>query len=145
MAALWAYFDTSVLLKCYLREPASPRARALTRRHRILSSAVAPAEAISALCRRRATGGLGHRDVDAILARMATDRARWELIGLTSLVLGRAETLIRQHELRTLDAVHFASALVFHEETGEQPRFITADAPQRRAAEQLGLEVVWVG
>jgi predicted nucleic acid-binding protein len=144
MAAL-SYFDTSVLLKCYLREPASPRARALARRHRILSSAVAPAEAISALCRRRATGGLGNRDVAAIMVRLTVDRARWELIGLTSLVLGRAETLIRQHALRTLDAIHFASALVFHEETGARPRFVTAAALQRRVAAQLGLEVVWVG
>jgi predicted nucleic acid-binding protein len=88
MAGAWAYFDTSAVVKCYLREPASPRARVLVRRHRFLSSAVAPAEAIWVLCRRRARGDLGERDVDAIMARMARDRVRWELIGLTLLVLG---------------------------------------------------------
>ena len=60
-------------------------------------------------------------------------------------MLDRAEELIRRHALRTLDAVHFASALVFHEETRQRVRFVTADAKQRQVGARLGLEVVWVG
>ncbi len=97
------------------------------------------------MCRRRSAGDLAERDVAAIMTRIAIDRARWELVGLTSLVLGRAEELIRQYALRTLDAVHLASALIFQEETRQRLRFVTADARQRDAARRLQLEVVWVG
>ena len=48
-----AYFDTSVLVKRYVREDGSMYARALMRRHRVVSSAVAPLELLSALTRRR--------------------------------------------------------------------------------------------
>jgi predicted nucleic acid-binding protein len=40
MRPAWAYFDTSVLLKRYVREDTSAQARALLRRHRFLSSAI---------------------------------------------------------------------------------------------------------
>ncbi len=145
MAAAWAYFDTSVLLKRYVREVGSAQAMALFRRYRLLSSALAPVETASELRLRQSTGDLAERVVDRALAKMATDRARWELIGPTSLVLSRAEELVRAHALRTLDAVHLASALIFQAETGRRLRFLTADARQRTAALRLDLEVVWVG
>ena len=47
--------------------------------------------------------------------------------------------------MRTLDALHLASVLVFQAETDLRPPFITGDAQQRRAAEALGLDVVFVG
>ena len=145
MRIAWAYFDTSVLLKRYVREAGSARAMALFRRHRLLSSALAPVEAASALRLRQLTGDLAEREVAAALARMAIERARWELIGPTSIVLIRAEELVRAYALRTLDAVHLASAVIFQAETGRQLRFLTAEARQRAAALRLHLEVVWVG
>jgi predicted nucleic acid-binding protein len=141
----WAYFDTSVLLKRYVREAGSGRAMALFRRYRLLSSAVAPVETVSALRLRELTGDLKAREVAAAIGRMATERARWELIGATSLVLSRAEELVRAHALRPLDAIHLASALIFQAETGRRLRFLTAEARQRAAGLRLYLDVVWVG
>lgn len=60
-------------------------------------------------------------------------------------VLLRAESVAGMAPVRTLDAVHVASALVFEAETDLHPSFITGDAGQRRAAEALGLRVVFVG
>jgi len=144
MAAPWAYFDTSVLVKRYVREEGSPRASALLRRYRFLSSAIAPLEATSALCRRRATGELAQRDFAAILSRIRRDRVYWELVEVTPLVLGRAEELIREVALRTLDAIHVASALAFRRASGLSVPFITADARQREAAGRVALDMVWV-
>ncbi|MGH7387624.1 MAG: type II toxin-antitoxin system VapC family toxin, partial [Candidatus Methylomirabilales bacterium] len=62
MAGQWAYFDTSVLVKRYVREPGSRRARVLLRRYRFLSSAIAPLEVISALVRRQSAGELTKRN-----------------------------------------------------------------------------------
>ncbi len=145
MPTSWAYFDTSVLIKRYVREPGSPRAQALIRRYSFLSSAITPVEVMSALCRRRAAGDLADRDFGAILSRIQKDRAYWELVEVSPLVLSRAEELIQNTELRTLDAVHVASIMTFHAALGTRIPFVTADARQRDAVEQLALDIVWVG
>jgi predicted nucleic acid-binding protein len=98
----------------------------------------------SVVYRRRSSGDLGELEVAEILERLATDRRRWELIALTSLVIARAETLIRDATLGTLDAVHVASALTLESQTSHRIPFVTADAQQRVAAERANLEVVWV-
>lgn len=145
MAAPWAYFDTSVLVKRYVRESGSPRARSLLRRHRFLSSAIAPLEMMFALCRRRAAGELGPADLAAIATRLREDRAYRELVEVGPLVLSRAEQLVGAGGLRTVDALHVASAVTFQAASGVGLPFITGDARQRDAARQAGLAVVWVG
>ena len=145
MPARWAYVDTSVLVKRYIKEEGSPGARNLLRRYRFLSSAITPLEALSALSRRRTVGDLSERDFLAIRARMQRDRTYWELVELSPLVLSRAEELIQKTRLRTLDAVHVASAMIFQTASGLTIPVITADAQQRVAAEDLALTVIWVG
>jgi hypothetical protein len=144
MAVNPAYFDTSVLIKWYVAEAGSSLARGLLNRYRVLSSAIAPAEAMSALRRRRASNDLHERTVAAILGELRMDRQKWELIALTSLVIARAEVLIQDGTLRTRDALHVASALAVEADTSRRVPFVTADARQREAAERLNLEVVWV-
>jgi predicted nucleic acid-binding protein len=144
MPRSWAYFDTSVLVKRYVREVASSRVRALLRGYRFLSSAVAPVEATSALRRRRDAGELAERDFVAALARLHQDRAHWELVEVSPLVLGRAEELVRETSLATLDAIHVASAILFQSTRGIRVPFVAADVHQREAAERLALALVWV-
>lgn len=144
MALAPAYFDTSVLVKRYTSEPGSARARALLRRHRLLSSAIAPAEAMATFRCRHAAGEIGARALAELFRLLATNRRNWDLVALTSLVLGRAEELIQALTLRTLDAVHIASVLTFQADTGLRLTFVTASARQRAAAQRLNLEVVWV-
>lgn len=141
----WAYFDTSVLVKRYVREDGMVLARALLRRYRLLSSAIAPVELRSALCRRRADGDLAEGHFTAILSRIRQDRAHWELVELSPTVLGHAEELIQRSGIRTVDALHLASALTFRSLTGIRLAFITADDRQRQAAEREALAVEWVG
>ena len=145
MAAAWAYFDTSVIVKRYVKEDESPWAAALLRRHRILSSTLAPLEAASALYRRQGMGDLTRRDLAAACARMRRDRAYWTLVEASSEVLERAEALIGRGGVRTLDAIHLASALWFKEETKIQLAFVTADVRQGEAAKLAGLRVVSPG
>ncbi|HSE58490.1 MAG TPA: type II toxin-antitoxin system VapC family toxin [Nitrospiraceae bacterium] len=144
MPTSWAYFDTSVLVKRYVKETGSSIARKLFQRHRFLSSAVAPVEVLSALARRRAAGELTQRDFLAIRARLHKDRAYWELIEVGSIVLSQAEELVEKTGLRTLDALHVASALSFQAASGLTIPFATAEMRQREAAETLALNLVWV-
>ena len=144
----WAYFDTSVLVKRYVREPGSARARALLRRYGFLSSAVVPVELLSALHRRRATGELPQAGFEAILTRIRRDLAHWALVEVSTALLDRAEQVISRTGVRTLDAIHLASALHVRAAVAAseiQIPFVTADLPQREAALRLGLDVQWVG
>ena len=141
----WAYFDTSVLVKRYVKEEGATRARRLLRRHRFLSSAILPVEALAAFRRRRTSGELAEGHHAAIVVRLQQDRGHWELVELTAPVLGRAEQLATEEDLRALDALHVASALEFETAIGRRIPFVTADRRQREAARRVGLDVVWVG
>ncbi len=145
MAVSWAYFDTSVLVKRYVEEPGSGAARTLLRRYRFLSSAIAPIEAMSALSRRRATGDLAERDFAAIRLRFLRDREYWELVEVTAAVLDHAEALVQQTALRTLDALHVATALSFQTASGLRVPFVTGNERQRKNASRLEMNVLWVG
>ena len=140
-----AYFDTSVLVKRYVQEEGSAHARALMRRRRVVSSAVAPLELLSAVTRRVAAGDLSDRESAAIVLRARQDRSHWELVEVSALVLDRAEELMPATGLRTLDALHLASAVLVQAASTARIPFVTADAPLRQAAGATGLDVIWVG
>ena len=96
------------------------------------------------MSRRKAAGDLDERSFGAIVSRMRADRAHWELVELGAPVLGRAEQVVQEAGVRTLDALHIASALAFQELSGLRVPFITADEDQHEAARQVGLEAMWI-
>ena len=137
-----AYFDSSVVVKRYVSEQGSRVALRLLREHRPLSSALLTVEILSALRRRRSD--LQPRDLSRIRARVRADRDHWLVVEVTAEVLATAEAIVDSEGLRTLDAVHVASAVVLGRELGGALRFVTADQEQADAAAKLGLEVMVV-
>jgi len=143
--ASWVYFDTSALVKRYIREPGSLQVRDIARRHDFLASAIIDAELLSAFCRRKRAGELSERHFTALLGRVLADRSQWELVEVNLKVLDQAGQLIQgTTPIKTLDAIHVASLMTFQVATGLQIPLVTADARQRVAAEQVGLRVIWV-
>lgn len=140
-----AYFDTSVLAKRYLSEPGARRARRWLRRYRVASSAIAPVELTSALSRRRLAGHVSEGQFRALMALVRRDRDFWELVEVSAAVLGRAEDILTRAPVKTLDALHLASALLLGDLVGARLPFVTADAGQRQGAAALDLDVVWTG
>lgn len=142
----FAYFDTSALVKRHVRERGSVQVGSLLRRYDLLSSAITPAEVVSALSRRKRAGDLSEENFSATLSRVQSDRLRWELVEVGGLVLGRAEEIVQGNmAIRALDAIHVASVMTFHAASSTQIPFITGDVRQRNAATHLGLDIVWVG
>jgi uncharacterized protein len=142
----WAYFDTSALIKRYVDETGRQRVLQLLRRHRCVTSAVLPVELRGALRRRLADGSLEHIATSAILKRLAADRQFWTFIEVTSDVLDNAETLVSTHPLRTLDAIHVASARLFALRLGRPSvLFVSADARQSSAAAAVGMITQLIG
>jgi len=145
MARPFAYFDTSVLVKRYLDEQGSIHARSLIRNHRVVSSVIAPLEAVSALCWRQAAGFLSDAAFAALWARLQRDRSHWELVEVGERVIEHAEELIPSTRLRALDALHLASAMSFQWRSGNRVPFVTSDAALRDAAKRVSLQIIWVG
>jgi predicted nucleic acid-binding protein len=116
----------------------------LLRKHRILASAIASTAAISPLSRRRALEELTAKHFAENFRRIKDDRAYWELVEVSALVLKEAEEVILKTGLRTLDDIHLASGLTFQTASGIQIPFITGDSKQQEAAARLGFDTVWV-
>lgn len=139
----WAYFDSSALVKRYVDEPGRREVLRLMRRHACVASSVAPVELRSAIRRRVADGTLEAARVPAILKRLATDRPYWTLVEVGKDVLAGAEALVAAHPLRTLDAIHVASAQLFAKRVSASGvTFISADVGQTDAAAALGMNAL---
>jgi predicted nucleic acid-binding protein len=140
---MWAYFDTSALVKRYIQERGSEQVRALLRRHDFLSSAITPVEIVSALCRRRREGDISADVLAALLRRISSDGRQWRLVEVSSAVLERAQELLRGTiPMRALDAIQVASLVTFQLAATMRIPIITADSRQREAATQLGIDVI---
>jgi len=137
-----AYFDTSALVKNYVREPGSSRVRGLLTRYEFLSSAITPIELQSALQRRHRQREITQRNYNSIVARLANDRSYWQLVEVIPQVLSKAEELVKTENVRTLDAIHIASAIIIQESFPTPLPFISADARQLAAAQNCKLSAV---
>ena len=133
-----------MLVKRYVKEAGSIATGRLLQRFRFLSSSILPVEAMSTLSRRRASGNLAHRDFLAIQSQLRKDRDYWELVEAGEPVLLQAEELVQQTNVRTLGAIHLASAMIFQSESRPTIHCITADAKQRAAARMPAFTVIWV-
>ena len=139
---MWAYFDTSALVKRYVDETGRREVLQLLRRYDVVASALLPVELRGALRRRTTEGTLDAARVPDTLTRVAADRAYWTLVDVGVDVLAAAETLVATHPLRTLDAIHVASAQLFAARvTPTEMIFVSADARQTAAAAALGITI----
>jgi predicted nucleic acid-binding protein len=80
----------------------------------------------------------------SILARVKQDRIYWQLVEPVPVVLGQAEELVGSYDVRTLDALHLASAIVIQDSIHAPLPFVTADERQLAAARQCKLETIEV-
>ncbi|MDQ6715676.1 MAG: type II toxin-antitoxin system VapC family toxin [Actinomycetota bacterium] len=124
------YLDSSALVKLVQREPGSDALRRYLRRHRAddrVTSALARVEVVRAVL----AGGA------AAIAQARSHLARIQQIRLGTAALDSAATLA-PGDLRSVDAVHLASAL----RVGAGLRaFVTYDNRMATAATTIGLPV----
>jgi predicted nucleic acid-binding protein len=139
---VWAYFDTSALVKRYFDEAGRREVLLLLRRYDVVTSAVVTVELRSAFRRRVAEGTLDEERVPEILKRVLADRGFWALVDVSRDVLSIVETLVATHPVRTLDAIHVASAqLVAARLALPDLIFVSADARQTAAASAVGMTI----
>lgn len=127
------------MAKRYVREPGRAALMKLVARQKVVSSVLMPAELHSAFARRVREGTLATIALPRLFTRVAADREHWTLVAPTPEVLAEVEALLESHQLRTLDAVHIASARVFQRRLGTPVVFASADVRQISAAAREGL------
>jgi predicted nucleic acid-binding protein len=135
------YFDSSALVKRYVREAGSDEVRDL-----LLASTPATArfsiiEIISALSRRCRDGDISAADRDAALAALKEDANRIFLIELSPQVSELAGQMLTSYALRAEDAVQLASCLHLRERTGARVRLVAYDSRLLEASRAEGLDV----
>jgi predicted nucleic acid-binding protein len=142
----FAYFDTSVLVKRYVSERGSAQVISLFSRHEVLCSAITPVELMSALSRKKRERELSEATVATVLRRIQSEQVQWEFVEVSEPVLGRAQELVQGSvPVRTLDAIHIASLIIFESTAGMRIPFITAEGRQGDVARRLNLQLVWLG
>jgi uncharacterized protein len=123
------YLDSSAIVKLVVKEPESAALhRYLRRRRPLVSSALARAEVGRALL------PLG----EAALRRGQDVLSRLELIRINDRILAAAGSLLPT-ELRTLDAIHLATAQQLE---ADLARLVTYDERMSAAAEAIGWPVL---
>lgn len=133
------YLDTSVVLRVLLGQPdpLPTWARWTT----ACTSEILGVETRRAIDRLRLDGVLEDDHVATLQGSLAAIERSVDAIRLTRLVLGRA-ALPMGTPVKTLDALHLASALLWRERRQADLTFATHDAYQARAARALGFDCV---
>lgn len=108
------YLESSAILTWLLGEKRAAEARrAVDVAERIVTSALSVAEVERALGRAEGAGMLKAADGQRLRGLLQRARAGWATMVVTDEVLGRAARPFPVEPVRTLDAVHLATALAF--------------------------------
>ena len=121
------YCDASALVKRYVREKGSLKVHRLLSSGPVATSRLSAVEIASALARRTREGALTDEEHDRALAALRADMTALVVVELTDEVVTRAEALLRNHPLRTGDAVQLASCLHLREALEDDVGLIAFD------------------
>lgn len=139
------YAESSAVLAWLLGEPVAGKVRRiLAGADRVVASTLTGVECARGLSRARAAGRLGARDELAALRLLDVAESNWDVHDLSDRVLARGRARFPAEPVRTLDALHLATAQIFQEGLG-RVTMLTLDDRIRTNAAALGLEVAPVG
>ena len=130
-----AYLDSSVLMRVLLDEP--KRLKSFKKISLGVSSELIRVECLRVIDRLRISASLSDTDTAALSEELHRACGTMEFIRLSPLVLGMAGQSFPT-TVRTLDALHLASALLWTQSKGTDLVFLTHDNQQGTAARALG-------
>ena len=137
------FLDTSALAKRYMSEVGSTWVRSWIlpkMGNTIIISRLATVEIVSLMIRKQREGGVSPADFRRNRNNFFLHlRNQYQVIEFQPRVLASARALLVQHPLRTLDAIHLASALQAQKTFDVKLSFICADVRLLVAAAAEGL------
>ncbi len=115
--------------------------RELARADAVVASDLTLVECDRALIRRQAAGSLREDDVDRLRRQLTATVSHWNVMPIEREVVERARHPFPGEPIRTLDALHLASALIVRAAVVEFG-LLSLDERVRAAGRALGLRVL---
>ncbi|HXW84156.1 MAG TPA: type II toxin-antitoxin system VapC family toxin [Candidatus Binataceae bacterium] len=135
------YAETSAILSWLFDDPQSPSiASVLNIAQRVFASKLTLVECERVLSRSRFTRALSEVHASTCRSQLNSASAHWTLIQIDDEVLDRARRPFPAEPLRTLDAIHVASALLARRADPEVT-LLSLDRRVRRCGALLGFPV----
>ncbi|MGH7616205.1 MAG: type II toxin-antitoxin system VapC family toxin [Gemmatimonadaceae bacterium] len=136
------YAESSAVLAWLIGEPGHPDVlETLSNADHVVASTLTLVECARALARARHMRRLKVTEELAALRLLDEVAASWHVLGISERVAARARGAFPHEPVRTLDALHLATAVVFAETLGSL-RVLSLDDRVRNNAIALGLPVV---
>lgn len=138
------YFDTSALLKKYVREEGTDVVLSLFRDKSMVAatSAVTAVEGFHVICRQCREEKISPGMLARLLNRFRRDLGQFRTIGYGAPIIRAAQKIIRTHVLKTLDSIHLASALTIKRQGRLKMSFVSCDDRQNEAAQGYGFNII---
>jgi predicted nucleic acid-binding protein len=135
------YAESSAVLAWLLGEDTAPRIRQLlSRAELVIASDLTLLECDRVLIRAVALGEIDEVAAADRRAHLNAAAARWHVLRLSVEIIDRARQSFPAEPIRTLDAIHLASALAARSGVAGV-ELLSLDARIRRAGEQLGFRL----
>ncbi len=135
------YAESSAVISWLLRETAAPRVeKPLEKADRVFASELTLVESDRAIIRLTVLRQLNAGTAGQVRARLLAAAANWQLLPISPDVLARARQSFPAEPIRTLDAIHLASALIARQ-AAPDVQFLTLDEHIRAAARDLGFQL----
>ena len=135
------YAESSAVLAWLFDEPNSRVAVAeLAKATRVFASTLTRLECTRAIIRGLEVGGLKRAQATTLLQTLHDALAGWDTIEVRARVIDRAASAFPEEPIRTLDAIHVASAWLAHSAFGPVT-MLSLDHRVRVNAKALGLSV----
>ncbi len=137
------YFDSSALVKKYVRESGSEKVFDLAAEADMLvTSKLTYPEIHSGIGRKRREKGIAEKDSKAALDMFESDWAAFLVIEFQDELLPVIKQLSSRHALKGADLVHLASVLWFRKAAREKITLVASDLQLLRAAKAEKIEVI---
>lgn len=135
------YFDTSVLVKKYFLETGTEKVLQWFGEADLLSitSSITRVEGYHAICRKCYEEKVSKRLRQHLLRQLKKDLADFKIVDFLPNIVQRAQKIIGLYTLKTLDAIHLASAVTIKRNPKVKIHFATSDDKQGEIAQKYGL------
>ena len=137
------YFDSSALVKRYLREEGSDAVKSLITGSKVIAtSKLAYPEILSAFMRKYRNGEIPGKTHGIVLEKFESDWNKLFVVEFHDELLPIIRRLMGKYPLRGADAVHLASALWLEQATKESATFVASDGDLVSAARAESLKAL---
>ena len=137
-----AFWDTSAIVPLCCFQAKSQELRTLRRKYEIVAWWASSIEATSALKRLVGKNEISQTAYIQSIHRLEIQKDTWREILATEKLRELAKDLIETQNLRTLDALQLASALIWCFEKPKGKIFVCCDDKLSEAAEKIGFTVL---